>query len=82
MGTQEHWLARRKGPPGVCWDESFPKFCFLKSCSRYQGLPRNIHRHVIISEHKEALSHLPPELKEANVVVSGMENKHILILCL
>ena len=38
--------------------------------SRYQGLPRNIHRHVIISEHKEALGHLPSELKEANVVVS------------
>jgi len=36
--------------------------------TRYQGLPRNIHRHIILSEHKEALSHLPPELKEANVV--------------
>lgn len=43
---------------------------FVKICSRYQGLPRNIHRHIILSEHKEALSHLPPELKEANVVVS------------
>lgn len=38
---------------------------------RYQGLPRNIHRHVIMSEHKEALAHLPPELKEADTVVSG-----------
>ena len=32
--------------------------------TRYQGLPRNIHRHIIMSEHREALSHLPPELKE------------------
>jgi len=32
--------------------------------TRYQGLPRNIHRHIIMSDIKEALSHLPPELKE------------------
>ena len=44
---------------------------------RYQGLPRNIHRHVIISEHKEALSHLPPELKEANFhVISTAMSYH------
>ena len=45
---------------------------------RYQGLPRNIHRHVIISEHKEALSHLPPELKEANFhVISTAMSSYI-----
>ena len=38
--------------------------------TRYQGLPRNIHRHVIMSEHKEPLGHLPPDLKEANTMVS------------
>jgi len=32
--------------------------------TRYQGLPRNIHRHIIMSEHREPLSHLPPELKD------------------
>jgi len=32
--------------------------------TRYQGLPRNIHRHIMISDCKEALSHLPKELKE------------------
>jgi len=36
--------------------------------TRYQGLPRNIHRHVIMSEHQEPLGHLPPELKEANTM--------------
>jgi len=36
--------------------------------TRYQGLPRNIHRHVMMSEHREALSHLPPELKEVGLV--------------
>jgi hypothetical protein len=36
----------------------------LERSTRYQGLPRNIHRHIIMSEHREALSHLPPELKE------------------
>jgi hypothetical protein len=36
--------------------------------ARYQGLPRNIHRHVVMAEHKEALAHLPPDLKEANTV--------------
>merc|ERR1712098_794463 len=36
--------------------------------TRYQGLPRNIHRHVVMCDHKEALAHLPPDLKEANLM--------------
>lgn len=36
--------------------------------TRYQGLPRNIHRHVLMSEHKEAVAHLPPDMKDANLV--------------
>ena len=36
---------------------------------RYQGLPRNIHRHVIMSDNnKEALAHLPAELKDVAVL--------------
>ena len=37
--------------------------------TRYQGLPRNIHRHVIMSDNnKEALSHLPSELKDVAIL--------------
>lgn len=36
----------------------------MERSTRYQGLPRNIHRHLIMSEHREALSQLPPEYKE------------------
>ena len=37
--------------------------------TRYQGLPRNIHRHVIMSDNnKEALSHLPTELKDVAIL--------------
>jgi len=51
-------LARiEKGDPRVAESQQ-------ERSTRYQGLPRNIHRHVIMSEHKEALSHLPKELKD------------------
>jgi len=37
--------------------------------TRYQGLPRNIHRHVIMSENnKEALSHLPAQMKDVAIL--------------
>jgi len=37
--------------------------------TRYQGMPRNIHRHVIMSDNnKDALSHLPAELKDVAIL--------------
>ena len=51
--------------------------------TRYQGLPRNIHRHIIMSDIKEALSHLPPELKEvaselnAKIWTTGTEKREL-----
>jgi len=37
--------------------------------SRYQGLPRNIHRHIVISDNnKEVLAHLPADLKDSAVL--------------
>jgi len=36
--------------------------------TRYQGLPRNIHRHLLISEVTAAISHLPANLSRAAVV--------------
>merc|ERR1712112_465539 len=37
--------------------------------TRYQGLPRNIHRHVIMSENnKEALAHLPAQMKDVAIL--------------
>jgi len=35
---------------------------------RYQGLPRNIHRHVLISEVNAAISQLPPSVARAPVI--------------
>lgn len=32
--------------------------------ARYQGLPRNIHRHLVMSEQSEAVAQLPAELKQ------------------
>lgn len=37
--------------------------CTAKRTSTYRGTPRNIHRHIIISEIKEAMSRLPPEVR-------------------
>merc|ERR1711972_834911 len=37
--------------------------------TRYQGMPRNIHRHVIMSDNnKDALSPLPAELKDVAIL--------------
>jgi hypothetical protein len=70
LSTGDRRALASKEERATRWDRKTETLIIEGSVCRYQGLPRNIHRHVIMSEYQEPLGHLPPELKEANTMVS------------
>ncbi|OWF35632.1 transcription factor 25-like [Mizuhopecten yessoensis] len=48
--------------------DSMVEQCRIKRLSRYQGTPRNILRHILISEIKDATAALPPDIANTTVL--------------
>ncbi|XP_033729246.1 transcription factor 25-like, partial [Pecten maximus] len=48
--------------------DSMVEQCRVKRLSRYQGTPRNILRHILISEVKDATAALPPDIANTTVL--------------
>eukprot|EP00095_Tigriopus_kingsejongensis_P000320 maker-scaffold292_size219010-snap-gene-1.35 protein:Tk00320 transcript:maker-scaffold292_size219010-snap-gene-1.35-mRNA-1 annotation:"transcription factor 25" len=49
-------------------NDDFVKICTEKRKTRYQGAPRNVYRHVLMSDVKDATTSLPRELAETPVL--------------
>ena len=65
------WLERNVSAVVTRINKSDPRVTESRNerSTRYQGLPRNIHRHVIMSDNnKDALAHLPSEMKDMAIL--------------